>query len=203
VGFVMPGATTGNISLTTAGGSVSSGSNFTVSAPQAITTQTGNKVSGNDNIGAAFQGLPIALSANGNTAIIGGNDDNSGQGAAWVFTKVNGFWSQQGSKLIGTGNIGAASQGISVALSADGNTAMIGGYYDNTGQGAAWADTVIAVRMAQPVPLRGGPQPCSEARWPGALRGRLGGPCFRREPFLRLQGGACGRPIALPTGGDG
>jgi hypothetical protein len=32
-------------------------------------------------------------------------------------------------------------QGSSVALSADGNTAIVGGFYDNTGAGAAWVFT--------------------------------------------------------------
>ena len=47
-------------------------------------------------------------------------------GAAWVFTRSGGVWTQQGSKLVGTAR-GNAQQGISVALSADGNTAIVGG----------------------------------------------------------------------------
>ena len=34
---------------------------------------------------------------------------------------------QQGSKLVGTGAVGSAVQGSSVAASADGNTAIVGG----------------------------------------------------------------------------
>ena len=45
---------------------------------------------------------------------------------------------QQGSKLVGTGAAGYARQGQSVAISADGNTAIIGGYADKSGAGAAW-----------------------------------------------------------------
>ena len=48
-------------------------------------------------------------------------------GAAWVFTRSNGVWTQQGSKLVGSDAVGFARQGTSVALSADGNTAIIGG----------------------------------------------------------------------------
>jgi hypothetical protein len=59
-------------------------------------------------------------------------------GATWVFTRNNGVWTQQGSKLVGTGAVGKAHQGISVALSADGNTAISGGESDNSGVGAAW-----------------------------------------------------------------
>src|ERR1019366_4741358 len=48
---------------------------------------------------------------------------------------------QQGGKLVGTGAVGVAAQGYSVALSADGNTAIVGGSYDNNYAGAAWVFT--------------------------------------------------------------
>ena len=89
----------------------------------------------------ANQGCSVALSADGNTAIVGGPNDNSGIGAAWVFTRSGGVWTQQGIKLVGTGAIGAAGQGNSVALSADGNTAIVGGPGDNSDTGAAWVFT--------------------------------------------------------------
>ena len=69
----------------------------------------------------------MALSADGNTALVGGPYDNGGTGAAWVFTRSGSTWTQQGPKLVGTGAVGTAEQGWSVALSADGNTALIGG----------------------------------------------------------------------------
>ena len=61
------------------------------------------------------------MSANGNTAFVGGFEDTGGNGAAWVFTRSRGRWTQQGSKLAGTNLAGR-----SVALSADGNTAIVG-----------------------------------------------------------------------------
>jgi hypothetical protein len=57
------------------------------------------------------------MSADSNTAIVGGFGDNSATGAAWVYTRINGVWTQQGSKLVGTGAVGATSQGYSVSLS--------------------------------------------------------------------------------------
>jgi hypothetical protein len=97
------------------------------------------------NTQGAQQGSAVALSADGNTAIVSGYTDNSGLGAAWIFTRTNGSWSQQGSKLTGndavTSSAGAVFQGISVALSADGNTALVGGYGDNNPIGAAWVYT--------------------------------------------------------------
>jgi hypothetical protein len=47
-------------------------------------------------------------------------------------------FSQQGPKLVGTGAVGNANQGVSVSLSADGNTAIVGGNADNSNAGAAW-----------------------------------------------------------------
>jgi hypothetical protein len=52
-----------------------------------------------------------------------------------------GVWTQQGSKLVGTGAVGNAYQGRSVSLSADGSTAIVGGSDDNDSAGAAWVFT--------------------------------------------------------------
>ena len=48
----------------------------------------------------------MALSADGNTALIGGPGDNSYVGAAWVFTRSGSTWTQQGAKLTGGGETG-------------------------------------------------------------------------------------------------
>jgi hypothetical protein len=104
-------------------------------------TQQGPKLVGSGASGAAAQGFSVVLSADGNTAIVGGPADNSGTGAAWVFTRSGGVWTPQGNKLIGTGASSPAQQGFSVALSADGNTAVVGGPGDNSGAGAAWVFT--------------------------------------------------------------
>jgi hypothetical protein len=49
-------------------------------------------------------------------------------------------FAQQGPKLVGTGAVGSAVQGWSVAVSADGSTAILGGPEDNS-PGAAWVFT--------------------------------------------------------------
>jgi antibiotic biosynthesis monooxygenase (ABM) superfamily enzyme len=77
----------------------------------------------------------------GNTAIVGGFADNSRVGAAWVYTRSGGVWTQQGGKLVANDAVGAALQGYSVALSSDGNTAITGGPFDNAENGAAWVYT--------------------------------------------------------------
>ena len=96
----------------------------------------------------SYQGGAVAISADGDTVIVGANADNEGAGAIWVFTRTGGVWTQQGPKLVGSGAAGAANQGFSVALSADGNTAIAGGFSDGStatlccygpnGDGAAW-----------------------------------------------------------------
>ena len=104
-------------------------------------TQQGGKLVGGGAVGAALQGISVAVSADGNTALVGGSSDNFSLGAAWVFVRSGGAWTQQGGKLVGAGAAGNALQGFSVALSADGNTAIIGGPTDNGSAGAAWVFT--------------------------------------------------------------
>jgi hypothetical protein len=68
----------------------------------------------------------VALSPDGNTALIGGPGDNSSAGAAWVFTRSGSTWTQQGKKLTVANETGGSQFGSSVALSANGNTALSG-----------------------------------------------------------------------------
>ena len=103
--------------------------------------QQGGKLVAADAAGAAAQGCSVAVSADGNTAAVGGWGDRSGAGAVWVYTRADGAWSQQGGRLVGGGAIGRASQGTAVALSADGDTLVVGGWGDNAGLGAAWLFT--------------------------------------------------------------
>ena len=123
-----------------------------------VWTQQGDKLVGTGAVGFAAQGRSVALSADGNTAIVSGPDDDpsivdpsSVTGALWVFTRSSlGLWTQQGDKLVGTGAVGFAAQGTSVSLSADGNTAIVGGPGDNSPApqshvGAAW----IFVRLTK------------------------------------------------------
>jgi hypothetical protein len=108
---------------------------------QAQFVQDGEKLVGTGGVGRAWEGWSVALSSDGNTAIVGGIRDNANAGAVWVFTRTSGVWSQQGTKLVGTGAVGNANQGRSVALSSDGKTAIVGGYWDSSNAGAAWVFT--------------------------------------------------------------
>src|SRR5512140_2224738 len=100
--------------------------------------QQGPKLVAGDAVGNAFLGNAVALSRDGNTALVGGFDDDSPTGAAWVFVRASdGTWSKQ-QKLVSANVVGGANQGYAVALSADGSTALVGGPADGGGSGAAW-----------------------------------------------------------------
>ena len=148
VAMVMPGAITGIIYLRNSSGNVTSGSVFTKIASVPPGRQQGGKLVGSGGSTVAYYS-PVSVSADGNTAIVGGFGDNGGLGAAWIFTRSGTTWSQQGNKLVGTGNIGASQQGYSVSLSANGNTAIIGGPNDSNNLGAAWIFTRSGTTWSQ------------------------------------------------------
>ena len=104
-------------------------------------TQQGEKLTGSGETGGGWFGESVALSADGNTALIGAPSDNGAVGAAWVFTRSGSTWTQQGEKLTGGGEAGIGYFGRTVALSANGNTALVGAYNDNEHDGAAWVFT--------------------------------------------------------------
>jgi hypothetical protein len=122
-----------------------------------VWSQQGSKLVGTGAAGPAKQGTSVALSADGNTAVVGGPYDNLAGplsvGAAWAFVRNGGAWTQRGNKLVGTGATGNAAQGTSVAISGDGYTALLGGPWDNTaagtflGYGAAWVFTQPALQV--------------------------------------------------------
>jgi hypothetical protein len=101
-------------------------------------TQQGEALVGGEESGGAEFGRSVALSGEGETALVGGPYDGNGAGAVWVFTRSGSSWAQQGAKLTGAEEDGEVHLGHSVALSADGDTALAGGRYDNGKVGAAW-----------------------------------------------------------------
>src|SRR5207248_1276588 len=112
---------------------------FTRSA--GLWTQQGAKLVFAGATANAYEGISVALSSDGNTLLAAGPADHTTAGAAWVFTRSGGVWTQQGAKLVATGATGNAGLGFSVTLSGDGNTALVGGPIDNSFAGAAWVFT--------------------------------------------------------------
>jgi FG-GAP repeat protein len=101
--------------------------------------QQGKKLTANNELGQGHFGGAISLSQNGDTALIGAGDDNHRSdrlqpaGAAWVFMRSGSTWTQ-GPKLVGQSNLNRRF-GENVALTADGNRALVAG----NGAVAAWA----------------------------------------------------------------
>src|SRR5262249_28091587 len=135
------------------------------------------KLVGTGAIGSAYQGTSVALSGDGNTAIVGGPCDNgtcasagAAVGAAWVFTRSGGTGAQH-RKRVGTGALGSANQVASVALSGGGNTAIVGGDADNSGNpGAAWVFTRSGSTWSQQQKLVGtGAAGSADQGWSAAL----------------------------------
>jgi hypothetical protein len=111
--------------------------------------QQGAKLTGGEESGEAHFGDSVALAADGDTALVGGRQDGGKAGAAWVFARSESAWAQQGAKLTASGESGTSELGWSVALSADGETALIGGLRDEGYAGAAWVFARSGATWAQ------------------------------------------------------
>ncbi|HTU79017.1 MAG TPA: IPT/TIG domain-containing protein [Solirubrobacteraceae bacterium] len=83
-------------------------------------------------------GRSVALSANGETAIVGAPGAVASQGTASVFTQSGSGWEAEGEPLKGEGEVGPGRFGVSVALSSDGDVAVVGAPADENFTGAAW-----------------------------------------------------------------
>ena len=108
-----------------------------------VWVQQGSKLVGSGASGNhPYQGTAVGISADGNTIIEAGNDDDfTGKAAAWVFTRTNNIWAQAGAKLSGSNAIEGdedVNQLVSVAISSNGNVGIIGSPDDNSQVGAAW-----------------------------------------------------------------
>jgi hypothetical protein len=99
------------------------------------------KLTGAGEVGPGQFGRSVAISADGNTVLVGAFADSSRTGAAWAFARSGASWAPLGSELTGLGETGAGQFGRSVALSADGTRAVIGGNADDRRAGAVWAFT--------------------------------------------------------------
>lgn len=123
--------------------------------------QQGERLTGTEEVypeqyavinGSGF-GDSIALSADGNSAVVGGPRDNEYRGAVWSFTRSGNAWTQHGKKLTAQAN----GFGESVAMSADGSTALIGAPDQNGFAGAAWVLTQTGGEWSKQAELKGTP----------------------------------------------
>ena len=85
-------------------------------------------------------GYSLAISGDGNTAIVGARNDDSAKGSAYIYTRTGSTWTQQ-AKLIASDGAGNDRFGFSVAISGDGNTVILGAYLGGSYKGAAYVYT--------------------------------------------------------------
>ena len=85
--------------------------------------------------GAANDAFGSSVSVSGDTAVIGASGKNSGRGAAYVFVRAGGVWSQQ-QEL--TASDGAAGDNFGWSVALGGNTAVIGASDKSEYVGAAY-----------------------------------------------------------------
>ncbi|MGI8855648.1 MAG: FG-GAP repeat protein [Thermomicrobiales bacterium] len=97
------------------------------------------KLTASDGAAGDFFGF-VTISADGNTVVVGADARNGVVGAAYVFVRGGTVWTQQTILTASDGTPGLAL-GDSVALNADGTTAVIGGNgasYVFVRSGATW-----------------------------------------------------------------
>ena len=133
-----------------------SGSAYVFTRTSGVWSQTA-KLTADD--GAAEDNFGWSVAVDGDTAVVGAhqNEDNgTNSGAAYVFTRTSGVWSQT-VKL--TADDGAAGDYFGVSVAVDGDTAVVGAYLDDdkgTNSGSAyvfvkpasgWADGTQTVKL--------------------------------------------------------
>jgi len=101
------------------------------------------KIQASDPQASDYFGYSVSLSGDGNAALVGAYLEDAGgtnAGAAYVFTRSNGTWTQQ-QKIQASNPQASGYFGYSVSLSGDGNTALVGAHPEDTGFGAAYIFT--------------------------------------------------------------
>jgi hypothetical protein len=96
--------------------------------------------------GGAFDFFGADVALDGNTALIGANsDDDSGSaaGAAYVFTRTAGVWTEQ-AKLLASD--GAAGDSFGRELALDGDTGVIGAWEDDNDNGESSGSAYVFTR---------------------------------------------------------
>lgn len=108
-----------------------------------------NDIASNDTFGSS-----VAISNDGNTIIVGANNDDdkgSNSGTAFIYVRDGITWTQQ-SKLVASDGISNDYFGSSVSISGDGNTAIVGSNYDDdkgSSSGSSYIYTRIGTTWSQ------------------------------------------------------
>ena len=90
------------------------------------------KLTASDGASGDHFGYSVSISSDGTTAIVGAfhDDDNgSNSGSAYIYELVGGVWEE--TKLLASDGAGTDMFGISVSISSDGSTAIVGAHTDD------------------------------------------------------------------------
>ena len=127
---------------------------FTKPAGGWATTSTAAKLTASD--GATDDQFGISVAMDGDTVVVSADEDDSDQGAAYVFTKPAGGWATTSTAAKLTASDGAADDQFGFSVAMDGDTVVVGAYGDDSDQGAAhvftkpaggWATTSTAAKL--------------------------------------------------------
>ena len=77
-------------------------------------------------------GISVSLSSDGSTALVSAQGKSSNTGAAYIFTRSGATWTQQ-QKITASDAAIDVRFGVSVSLSGDGSTALVGVAYEDPG----------------------------------------------------------------------
>jgi hypothetical protein len=118
------------------------------------------KLAPSDRAASDNFGISVSISEDGNTVLIGATGEdtspNSSNGAVYVFTRSGTTWTQQ-AKLLASDAASSDTFGFSSSISADGSTALIGAYLEdtspNTNNGAAYVFTRSGTTWTQQAKL--------------------------------------------------
>ena len=140
-GFSVSLSSDGNTALVGAYGEDAGGTN--AGAAYVFTRSNGTwtqqqKIQASDPQASDYFGYSVSLSGDGNTALVGAHPEDTGFGAAYIFTRSNGTWSQN-QKIQASDAETYDYFGNSVSLSGDGNTALVGAHLEDTGGSSAGA----------------------------------------------------------------
>ena len=103
----------------------------------AASEDSGEKEEGTEEAGECRFGRSVALSADGNTALVGAPLAHGHTGAVWIFTRSGTSWSV--AQVLSDPDPEYKSHfGAGVALSADGQRAIVGAPADHFYRGSAW-----------------------------------------------------------------
>ena len=118
------------------------------------------KLQASDRQSSDYFGKSVSISSDGDTAIVGSYMEDTGvanAGSAYIFTRSGTTWSQQ-AKIQASDQASSDNFGDQVAISSDGDTAIVGTYFQEdageTNTGAAYIFTRSGTTWSQQAKLK-------------------------------------------------